>query len=186
MSSIDQTLAFVNARSEWDLQSYLPMQTGSIMRTDLQPAPLAPSWIIDGNPMARSLQLGEASDGNLSFGLWDCTDGQFIFKYRSDELVHILEGEAIVRGPGMELHLHPGVVAFFPQGMTMHWTVRRYIKKLAIFRSPHRSYFDRIAGKLKRVWQRIPLSGWQRKHELNPHFAMLTSAHPDSQLVSQD
>ena len=157
-STTIQKVNFLDICPEWALQSVETMQTGTTMETDFQPAPLKPSWIIEGNPTARSLKLGEATDGNLSFGLWDCTEGQFIFKYRSDELVHILEGDATVRGPGMELHLHPGVVAFFPQGLTLHWTVHRYIKKLAIFRSTQRSYMGRIAGKLKRVWQSTRLA----------------------------
>lgn len=149
-----QVPSFVDICPEWALlEAGSDLQTGTIARTDLEPAPLKPSWILEGNPTARSLQLGEAADGNLSFGLWDCTEGEFLFKYRSDELVHILEGSATVRGPGMKLHLQPGVVAFFPQGSTMHWTVHRYIKKLAIFRSPQRSFLGRITGKLKRVWQ---------------------------------
>lgn len=157
ISSTNQTASFLDICPEWALQAVTDLQTGSTMETDFQPAPLKPSWIIEGNPTARSLKLGEATDGNLSFGLWDCTEGQFIFKYRCDELVHILEGHATVRAPGRELHLHPGVVAFFPQGSTMHWTVHQYIKKLAIFRSKQTSLFRRIAGKLKHACEIIPI-----------------------------
>ena len=127
------------------------VQTGMIGRTDLQPAPLKPSWILSGNPCARSLALGEAADRRLSFGLWDCTDGQFKFIYRSDELIHILEGEVTIRTPGSELHLHAGDVAFFPQGTTAFWTVHGYVKKLAIFREARRSLPARLLGKARRA-----------------------------------
>ena len=156
LSVSSQPVCFLDICPESALQSSNALQTGTITRTDLQSAPLDPSWILGGAPMARSLQLGEAMDGNLSFGLWDCTDGQFLFKYRSDELIHILEGEAIVRAPGMELHLHPGVIVFFPKGSTMHWTVGSYIKKLAIFRTVQPGLLGRIAGKLKQAWKSIP------------------------------
>jgi uncharacterized cupin superfamily protein len=148
-----------------------PMQTGTIGRTDLQPAPLKPGWILSGNPVARSLPLGEAPDGNFSFGLWDCTDGQFNFSYRCDELVHILEGEVTIRAPYMELHLHAGDVAFFPQGLTAHWTVHGYVKKLAIFRSAERSFLTRIASKAKRIWKRVARTRSKSPGFTRPPFA---------------
>lgn len=158
MGSENNPISFLDICPDWALKSDDPLQTGTITRTDLKPAPLQPNWILKGNPTARSLQLGEATDGNLSFGLWDCTEGQFIFKYRSDELVHILEGEATVRGPGTEINLQPGAVAFFPKGSTMHWTVHRYIKKLAIFRSTPLGLLARIKGLFMRVWQNFSAS----------------------------
>lgn len=150
--------SFVDICPDWALKAVADLQTGDTHATDFEPAPLKPSWIIAGNPTARSLKMGEATDGNFSFGLWDCTEGEFIFKYRSDELVHILEGHATVRAPGMEIELRPGVVAFFPQGSTMHWTVHQYVKKLAIFRSKERSLLRRIAGRLKRACEVIPVA----------------------------
>ncbi|MEK6260962.1 MAG: cupin domain-containing protein [Planctomycetota bacterium] len=133
----------------------LAMQTGTIARTDLQPAPLKPTWILADNPSARALTLGEAADGNFLFALWDCTAGQFKFIHRCDEFVHILEGEVTIRAADTELHLRPGDVAFFPQGLTTYWTVHGYVKKLAIFRSAPRGWLARIAGKVKRVWRGI-------------------------------
>ena len=130
------------------------VQTGTIARTDLQPAPLEPTWILAGNPITRALPLGGAADGTFTFGLWDCTAGQFKFIYYCDEFVHILEGEVTVRTDDTELHLRPGDIAFFPQGLTAYWTVHGYVKKLAIFRSaPPRGLLTRIVGKVKRVWR---------------------------------
>lgn len=145
------------------------LQAGLISQSEFQPAPLNPSWILSGNPKARSLPLGASPDGNLTFGLWDCTEGQFLFKYRSDEIVHILEGEATVIGAGMKIHLRPGVVAFFPKGSTLHWTVRSPIKKLWIFRSVEQSVFGRISGKLKRICQKLRQPFLRNKNEKNAH-----------------
>ena len=133
----------------------LAVQTGTIARTDLQPSPLEPTWILAGNPSARALSLGNAADGNFSFCLWDCTAGQFKFIHNRDEFVHILEGEVTILAADAELHLHPGDVAFFPQGMTTYWTVHGYVKKLAILRSAPRGLLTRIAGKVERVWRGI-------------------------------
>jgi uncharacterized cupin superfamily protein len=133
----------------------LGARSGSIDRSDLQPAPLRPSWIIDGDPTARSLPLGESADGDFSFGLWDCTAGQFEFLHRSDEFVHILEGEVTVSVAGTELHLGPGDVAYFPQGLTTYWNVHEYVKKLAVFRSVKRGLLSRVVEKLRRAWNAI-------------------------------
>lgn len=123
--------------------------------TDWQPFPLPPTWILAGNPSARLLPVGNAADGNFSYCLWDCTAGQFKFVHGCDEFVHILEGEVTIRAADAEMHLRPGEVAFFPQGMTTYWTVYGYVKKLAILRSAPRGLLTRIAGKVERVWRRI-------------------------------
>ena len=130
----------------------LAVQTGTTARTDLLPSPLDPSWILAGNPISRALPLGAAADGNFTFGLWDCAAGQFKFIYYCDEIVHILEGEVTIRAGETEMHLRPGDVAFFPQGLTAYWTVHGYVKKFAIFRSkPPRALPMRIMGKVKRM-----------------------------------
>jgi len=134
----------------------LAVQTGTVSRTDLRPSPLEPTWILAGNPISRVLPLGATADDTFSFGLWDCTAGEFKFIYYCDEFVHILEGEVSIRAGDAELHLRPGDVAFFPQGLTAYWTVHGYVKKLAIFRSaPPRGLLMRIMGKAKRVWRRF-------------------------------
>lgn len=136
----------------------LMLQTGKVLRTDLRPAPLKSTWIIEGTPNARSLPLGESADGDFSFGLWDCTAGQFKFNHRSDEFVHILEGEATIRAGDKEVCLRPGDVAYFPQGLTTYWTVPDYVKKLATFRSVQSGLVTRIVGKIKGVWRRLGLA----------------------------
>jgi uncharacterized cupin superfamily protein len=136
--------------------SPLSLQTGKVAWTDLKPAPLKSTLIIEGNPSARSLPLGESADGNFSFGLWDCTAGQFQFNHRSDEFVHILEGEATIRAGDKEVCLRPGDVAYFPQGLTTYWTVPDYVKKLATFRSVQSGLVTRIVGKMKEAWRRLP------------------------------
>ena len=127
------------------------IQAGS---TDLycrQDSPLPPEWILEGNPVARSLPLTRASDGHLSSGLWDCQAGKFTFIFGNDEIVHILEGEVTVEEPGRTRTLRAGDVAFFPEGLETRWTVPRYVKKLAVFRSVRHSIMARVQRKLKRL-----------------------------------
>lgn len=151
----DQTSVLSETRTEAARYGFgLGLQAGSIDRTDFRPAPLRSSWIIQGAPTARSLPLGESADGNFSFGLWDCTAGQFRFMHRSDEFVHILEGDVTVSVAGTELHLGPGDVAYFPQGLTTYWNVHEYVKKLAVFRSVKRGLLSRVVDML-RAWNAI-------------------------------
>lgn len=155
----DQTSVLPETRPEGAGYAVGPSpQAGTTERTDLRPAPLRPSWIIQGDPTARSLPLGESADGHFSFGLWDCTAGQFKFLHRSDEFVHILEGGVTVNSAGKELHLGPGDVAFFPKGLTTYWNVHDYVKKLAVFRSVHRGLLSRVKEKLRRAWRSISRS----------------------------
>ena len=129
------------------------VQRGQTSADDFQPSPIEPSWILEGNPIARSLGLTRAYDGNFTSGLWDCTAGKFNYHYGCDEVVHILEGEAIVEetSAGLVHVLRAGDVALFPQGLTLKWTVPQYVRKLAIFRSVKARLVRRICAKLWRM-----------------------------------
>jgi hypothetical protein len=131
------------------------IQTGSTSRTDLQPSPIDPDWITGGNPTARALTLALAEDNNYSCGLWDCTAGEFKYIYYTDEIVHILEGEVYVREDGAEHHLGAGDTAFFPKGLTAHWTVPNYVKKFAIHRVVPRPLTARIWSRIKKMIRKI-------------------------------
>jgi hypothetical protein len=102
--------------------------------------------------MARSQPLTRASDGHLSSGLWECQAGKFTFVFGYDEIVHILDGEVIVDEEGGTRTLRTGDVAFFPEGLVTRWTVPRYVKKLAVFRSVKHSIVTRVVRKLKQLF----------------------------------
>jgi uncharacterized cupin superfamily protein len=110
---------------------------GKVSHDALADAPLRPGTVLAGAPRARSVALGASPDGLLSYGLWDCTSGAFRWHFRSDEIVHILEGEVTVRvdPDGAPRVLGVGDVAYFPRGMVTIWTIDRYVKKLAVYRS---------------------------------------------------
>jgi len=127
------------------------MQYGSTAATSLGDSPIEPTWILDGSPVARALNLTEAHDKNLSCGLWDCTAGSFKWIFRCDEIVHILEGEVIVQDDAGARTLRPGDIAFFPHGLETVWRVPHYVKKFAIHRSVERGFVTRVASKVKKV-----------------------------------
>jgi hypothetical protein len=105
------------------------IQTFETSRSDLKPAPIDPTWILEGAPVARSVVLSASPDGTLTAGLWDCTAGKFRWIYRVDETVTILEGEARVTDSTGTRILRAGSVAYFPRGLEAVWEVPHYVKK---------------------------------------------------------
>ncbi len=123
--------------------------------------PIDPSWIKEGNPVARSVTVGRSSDSVLSTGLWDCTAGTFTWIFRRDEIAHIVEGEVRVHDGETTHVLVAGSVAYFPCGLTTVWEVPKYVKKAFVLRGvPAPSGLDR----LKWLWLRLKRSGGGARH----------------------
>jgi uncharacterized cupin superfamily protein len=68
---------------------------------DLQPSPIEPSWIIEGNPEARAHMLWSSSDGAAKTFIWSCSRGKFNWYYDWDETMMILEGSIVLESEGM-------------------------------------------------------------------------------------
>lgn len=101
----------------------------------LNDAPIPPAWIIAGAPRARMAELSRSRDGAAVGVVWDCTAGEFDWRFDVDEWVHILEGAVEVRDEsGAWTELTPGAVALFRAGVSSRWRVRGYVRKLAICR----------------------------------------------------
>lgn len=103
----------------------------------LEPAPIEPSWIEAGVPLARNRVLFHASDKSAWTMMWDCTAGEFRWRYGFDETIHFLEGRVTITLEGdVPRTFGPGDVIFFPAGAIAHWKVDRYIRKLAFCQVP--------------------------------------------------
>lgn len=103
----------------------------------LEPDPIPAEWILEGEPVARSKLLVGSSDDMASTHMWDCTAGSFNWFYTVDEVIHVMEGSVIVESPaGERRHLQAGDTFLFPAGTCFHWTVPRYIRKIAFLHSP--------------------------------------------------
>ncbi len=101
----------------------------------LRPAPIEPSWVREGAPVARATEISRSADGTAFTVIWDCTAGTFDWIYGCDETVHILEGSVVLQdGGNPPTRLGPGDVVFFPKGSRALWTVDSYVKKIAFFR----------------------------------------------------
>lgn len=102
---------------------------------ELVDAPIPAGWIVSGAPRARMAELSRSSDRAASSAIWDCTAGEFDWRFGVDEWVHILEGSVDVRDENGEWReLTPGAVALFRAGSVSRWRVRVYVRKLAVCR----------------------------------------------------
>jgi hypothetical protein len=103
--------------------------------TDLEPAPIAPDWILAGTPEARSKLLAQSRDRRSSIVVWECTAGRFNWHYSEDETVVVISGEVfITTEKGEERRLGQGDMGFFPAGSSCTWRVNNRVKKIAVLR----------------------------------------------------
>ena len=100
----------------------------------LEPAPIHPDWIHEGDPLARNRILSKSRDGAALTLLWECTCGVFTWRYDCDETIHVIEGEARLFDGVKVRSISAGDVVFFPAGARVTWRVDRYIRKVAFFR----------------------------------------------------
>lgn len=103
----------------------------------LNPAPIDPAWIIDGDPVARCASLSRSADGSAWTDLWDCTAGSFRWHYDINETIHVIDGGAVVTDrDGAVWELTPGDVMQFLVGTQARWHVPRYVRKVAFCSEP--------------------------------------------------
>jgi len=121
---------------------------------DLKPAPIEPSWIEAGTPLARNQVLFLASDKSAWTMLWDCTAGEFRWRYHMDETIHFLEGSVTITPEGGTPKTYgPGDVIFLPAGTVAHWKVDCYIRKLAFCQIPAPKLLRPVLGLARRLGQ---------------------------------
>ena len=105
------------------------------VEVDLQPAPINPDWVRSGTPIARNRLLSRSEDTTACTLVWDCTPGEFEWRYDVDETIHILFGRVVLDdGTQAPRRLGPGDVVFFPAGARVYWKVEEHVRKLAFFR----------------------------------------------------
>ncbi len=102
------------------------------LQVELAPAPIEPSWILEGTPTATSCTIARSSDGLGATIVWHCTEGKFNWYYDFDETILILEGAIVLESEGMPPKRYgPGDVIFFRDGAHAKWHVEGHVKKLA-------------------------------------------------------
>ena len=129
----------------------LTAQLGNVQQSDWFATPLKPDQLIDGAPNPRSVRLAVSGDTGFVTFLWECDRGRFRWVFRSDELVHILEGSVEIREQdGRTYTLRAGDVAQFPLGLSTEWNVTERLRKLAVHRSDV-SVPDQVRERLRRL-----------------------------------
>ncbi|BCD99830.1 cupin domain-containing protein [Marinagarivorans cellulosilyticus] len=108
----------------------------STSKEGMEGLPFHPANVLEGDPQMRAKTLCLSGDGGFMTGLWDCTQGRFMWYFKCDEVVHILEGEVIVTVGDKTERLVKGSVAFFPIGTASEWHVPNYVFKLFSHRNP--------------------------------------------------
>ncbi|WP_409189837.1 cupin domain-containing protein [Bradyrhizobium sp. RDM4] len=102
---------------------------------DLTPSPIDPSWIIEGNPEARSRVLSTSTCGTAKTLIWSCTEGKFNWYYDVDETIMIIEGSIVLESDGMPpKRFGVGDVISFRRRAHAKWHVEGYVKKVAFLR----------------------------------------------------
>lgn len=152
-----QGLATVQTSDDSAIASDFPLDKDIVAQSCaamvMEPAPIEPSWIVSGNPVARMAQHSIANDKASNTALWDCTAGTFRWYFGWDETVHILDGEVrVTSGSGTELVLRAGDIAYFRAGTWATWHVDHYVRKIAFLRRPMPkpvSLFYRIVARLR-------------------------------------
>lgn len=102
----------------------------------LKPAPIDPSCILQGRPVARNRLLAGSTDGTSNTLMWDCTAGRFTWYYGYDETVYVIEGSVTITLPAGSRRLRAGDVAYFPAGCQAIWNVENYVRKIAFCHEP--------------------------------------------------
>jgi uncharacterized cupin superfamily protein len=119
---------------------------------ELKPAPIEPSWIIEGNPVASNATLSRSADGSASTLVWQCTEGKFNWHYDIDETIYIIEGSVVIESGGMKpTRFGPGDVVFFKNGASARWHVEGHVRKLAFCRRTQ----PRLVGLALRVASKL-------------------------------
>jgi hypothetical protein len=135
----------------------------NIAESTLRAAPLRPEQIVSGDPVARIVLMDRCADRLNWIDQWDCTAGEFTWDYPDDEMVYVLEGEAIITdADGVVWTLRPGDVVTFRKGTSAHWKVPKYVRKLAFGRRrtpTWLAYLIYVQGAglavLGRAWRRL-------------------------------
>lgn len=96
----------------------------------LVPWQLPAAWLVAGEPTVSEKSLGRSADEAVEARMRACTAGSFHWEYAAEEIIHVLEGFALVESAGLRRRLQPGDSLVFPAGSRFLWAVPEYIRML--------------------------------------------------------
>jgi uncharacterized cupin superfamily protein len=100
------------------------------MALELEPWPLEPDQIVDGDPQVSGRVLDTSADGKVERGVWQHTAG-VSRDTESDEIFVVLTGRATIEvEDGPTLQVGPGDVGLLHAGDRTTWTVHEDLRKI--------------------------------------------------------
>jgi uncharacterized cupin superfamily protein len=101
----------------------------SVLDAPVQPDPLQPSQILEGDPQTSDHQVAVSADGRAISGVWTCTPGVFR-DVEVDETFVVISGRAtIVPEGGEPIDVGPGDLCVLTAGTRTVWTVYEELVK---------------------------------------------------------
>lgn len=101
----------------------------TVQEAKLDPWPIPPEQVLEGDPQAGGLILWRSADSTLANGIWECTPGRFTWTH-ADETLCLVQGSVTVTPEGGEpFEITPGDVVFFPEGTKTEWLVKETVRK---------------------------------------------------------
>ncbi len=112
------------------------MITRKAIHFRLEPAPIEPTWVLEGNPIATSTVLFQSPDRLATTLIWECTPGKFYWHYHSEESILLIEGAVMLLTETGIRELRPGDAAVFMPGDVIMWHITERVRKFAVWRTP--------------------------------------------------
>ena len=111
-----------------------PIVIPGAIPTDLEPMPIDPDWILEGNPVARGKLVAFTPDRISHVVVWECTPGMFRWHFNmGEEIAYLLDGEVFVTPQdGPERRMTGGDIAVFPSESSAIWRVTKPLRKIAV------------------------------------------------------
>jgi uncharacterized cupin superfamily protein len=96
---------------------------------EMEPEPIDPDQVIDGDPQAFDLTISETDEGREVAGLWMCTPGTFSDTEQEEAFVVIRGHAEVEMADGTRIALGPGSTHSFRASEETVWKVTQPLVK---------------------------------------------------------
>jgi uncharacterized cupin superfamily protein len=101
----------------------------AVLDAPLQPDPLDPSQVLEGEPVTSDHAVAVSADGRSISGVWSCSPGVFS-DVEADETFVVISGHATIQEVGgASVDVGPGDLCVLRAGTRTVWTVHEELVK---------------------------------------------------------
>jgi uncharacterized cupin superfamily protein len=101
----------------------------SVLDAPLQPDPLDPGQVLEGDPQTSDHTLATSADGRATSGVWSCSPGTFA-DVEVDETFVVVSGRATIQAQDeAPVDVGPGDLCVLRAGTRTVWTVHEELVK---------------------------------------------------------